>query len=103
MPSSGAVVTSEAFSGRWLSAHFEMRGVDPRMRKTARKMLLNTVPRKVFASVTEEGKVVACGMGVAEDAHFGVFDVVTYPDHRRRGHARGSSAEPAQVRGAGRG
>ncbi|MDG6916089.1 MAG: GNAT family N-acetyltransferase [Nitrososphaerota archaeon] len=87
-PSTGAVETSEVLSERWLSAYFEMSGVDPRMRETARKMLLNTVPRKLFASVAEGDKVVACGMGVAEDAHIGIFDVVTHPDHRRRGHAR---------------
>ena len=87
-PSKGAVETSEAFSERWLSAYFELSGVNPLMRETARTMLLNTIPRRVFASVSEGGKVVACGMGVAEGAHCGIFDIVTHPDHRRRGHGR---------------
>ncbi|MDG6920486.1 MAG: GNAT family N-acetyltransferase [Nitrososphaerota archaeon] len=102
-PSESAVETSEAFSERWLSAYFELNEVELRMRETASKMLLNTVPRRVFASVSEGEKIVACGMGVAEGAHCGIFDIVTHPDHRRRGHARAVVLGPLRWGGAGRG
>ncbi|MDG6965802.1 MAG: GNAT family N-acetyltransferase [Nitrososphaerota archaeon] len=82
------VETSEEFSEAWLSAFFEMSEVDPLKRETARQMLLNTVPRRCFASASVGGKAVACGLGVAEGGHVGVFDIVTRPGFRRRGLAR---------------
>ena len=61
-----AVETSEEFSESWLSAFFEMSGVDPMKRDTARQMLLNTIPRRCFASVSVGGRAVACGLGVLD-------------------------------------
>ncbi len=41
----------------------------------------------LFAILKKDGKPVACGLGVLEDEHIGIFDVITAPEERRRGFA----------------
>ena len=62
-PSESAVETSEAFSERWLSAYFELNEVELRMRETASKMLLNTVPRRVSRRCRKERRLSRAGWG----------------------------------------
>lgn len=35
------------------------------------------------------GNVVSCGLGVATGSMFGIFDIVTHPEHRKKGHGFG--------------
>lgn len=43
-------------------------------------------PETAFGVVSEHGEPVACGMVVVERELAGLFDIVTHPMHRRRGH-----------------
>lgn len=83
------VAVSEDLSDKWLSAFSQMNGLNDSKKETAKQMLLNTVPRKCFASISEGGgKIVACGLAVTERSHVGLFDIVTHEDFRRHGLAR---------------
>jgi len=49
--------------------------------------ILEAIPGKRYpASLAASGEPVSCGLGVLEDDFFGLFDVVTAPEHRNRGH-----------------
>ena len=43
--------------------------------------------RRVFATLSADGRVVACGLGVLERESLGLFDIVTEPEQRRKGHS----------------
>ena len=47
-----------------------------------------TLPRRGFASLRQDGRLIACGMGVVEDGHVGLFDLVTDAGFRNRGYGR---------------
>jgi GNAT superfamily N-acetyltransferase len=50
--------------------------------------IVRTIPGSLkLASLVAEGQVIACGMGVLERNLLGLFNVVTAPSHRNRGHA----------------
>jgi ribosomal protein S18 acetylase RimI-like enzyme len=53
-----------------------------------KQILQNIIPPTCFASIDEDGEVVACGLGVLEGELLGIFDVATAEAHRRHGHGR---------------
>jgi N-acetylglutamate synthase len=52
------------------------------------RMLSSIAPPARFAMALHDGRPVSLGMAVADQGHVGLFDLVTDPHHRRRGHAR---------------
>lgn len=50
-----------------------------------KEMLLRIPSDVYFCSIEENGKVIACGMGVLEEKFVGVFDIVTDIEYRRQG------------------
>jgi ribosomal protein S18 acetylase RimI-like enzyme len=51
-------------------------------------MLENIIPKKCFASIQLDNKVIACGMGVLEHDFIGVFDIVVDVNYRNQGYGR---------------
>jgi N-acetylglutamate synthase len=80
----------EDVSDEWLSSFCEMNAISDRKKKMAAgKMLMNTLPPKRLASISNgEGKIVACGLAVLQAGYIGLFDIVTLKEFRRRGLAR---------------
>lgn len=73
---------------RWVEAIGELRGSPPEHR-AAHLARLEGMPLPMRAVLLEEaGRVVATGLTIVEDEAAGLFDIVTAPDARRRGHAR---------------
>jgi N-acetylglutamate synthase len=73
---------------RWIDAIGELRGSPPEHR-AAHLARLEGMPLPMRAvSMEEGGRVVATGLTIVEDEAAGLFDIVTAPDARRRGHAR---------------
>jgi N-acetylglutamate synthase len=84
-----AIMLSSDVSNEWLSAFFQMSDLDERKKRTAEQMLLNIVPQKRLASISDDGRgIIACGMAVLQGDHVGLFDIVTHKDFRRRGYGR---------------
>lgn len=75
-------------SARWLDAYGTLTG----MSATARKLhaaILRGIPLPCgYAVIGTADEPLACGLAVLEDDLVGLFDVVTAPSARRRGHAR---------------
>ena len=86
----GAVPTGARFIDRepWLATYASLTG-EPDSARVLHDLVLRGIPGDcLFAVVQEDGRPVACGLGVVEDDLLGLFDVVTAPDARRRGHGR---------------
>ena len=59
----------------------------PVQQHQAHKQILQAIPaRRFLASLSASGQAVACGLGVLENGYFGLFDLITYPEQRRKGH-----------------
>lgn len=62
---------------------------EPEDARRLHDLLLRGIPGDcLYALVQEDGRAVACGLGVVEDDLLGLFDIVTARDARRRGHGR---------------
>jgi N-acetylglutamate synthase len=75
-------------SEEWLEAYCRMSAVSSQRQATLRQMLGNIVPAHCFAAVLHAERVVACGLGVAQDGFVGLFDIVTDASFRRLGYGR---------------
>jgi GNAT superfamily N-acetyltransferase len=85
-PDPGVALT-EAPTHIWLSAYCRMSGVSDEHRTVLEHILRCILPARRFASISMDGKVVACGMGVLQCGFIGFYDIVTDPAFRRQGHA----------------
>ena len=47
--------------------------------------ILHTIPsQRLLVSLEDSGQPVACGLGVLETRYFGLFDLITAPQHRNK-------------------
>ena len=83
----GPTRQSERLYEAWLSALLAFRPIPERQVPTLRAILGAIALPTYFALLVEEERPVACGLGVLEREWVGLFDIVTRPDARRRGHA----------------
>mgnify|MGYP006280052793 CR=1 FL=1 len=72
----------------WLATYASLTG-EPESARRLHDLVLRGIPGDcLYALAEEDGRPVACGLGVVEDDLLGLFDLVTDPPARRRGHAR---------------
>lgn len=76
---------SEQWDEKWYDEFCRMNGTSPAQRTALEKILKSLVPQTAFASVPDNGKVIACGLGVLQETHLGLFDIVVDGNARRRG------------------
>ncbi len=84
----GPTALAEHMTDDWLAAAFELSAIPERHQPTMRQMLARLAPPACFASLRAEGRVVCQGLGVLQSGWIGLYDIVTHPEHRGRGHAR---------------
>ena len=86
--STGNVEISAKPSTEWLQEYGGMSGLAAD-RQTAHEQILALIQLScAYASVRQEGRLVACGLGVLQDGYLGIFDIVTAAEYRRQGYAR---------------
>jgi GNAT superfamily N-acetyltransferase len=83
-----AVTIASHPSSQWLTGFAELSPVSPPHRPTMTRMLQSIAPPVGFALVEEAGRPLAFALGVVEDDHLGLFDILVSPAARRRGLAR---------------
>jgi len=71
----------------WHEAFARMNNVPPDHRATHENILHAIMPDKCYASISVDGQIVGCGLGVLQAGYIGIFDIVIDPDHRGWGHA----------------
>lgn len=69
----------------WLDGFLTMNGTADAQRPAASAMLKNIHYPIAAASIVENGKMVACGLGVIERGHVGLYDIYVDASCRRRG------------------
>lgn len=72
----------------WVTNFCRLNNICERNSVTLKKMLENIIPKKCFASIQLDNKVIACGMGVLEHDFIGVFDIVVDVNYRNQGYGR---------------
>ncbi len=83
----GGVTLSETPSPQWLAAFGQMRGLSDAERESHAQILERILPARRFASITQNGEIVACGAGVLQNGFVGFYDVTTSATFRRQGHS----------------
>jgi GNAT superfamily N-acetyltransferase len=78
----------ETVAGEWFSAFCELSGVDRQYHSMARQLLQLIAPAHVLAAISQNGQVIACGLGVAQGDWVGLFDVVVGRRFPRQGYGR---------------
>jgi ribosomal protein S18 acetylase RimI-like enzyme len=81
--------TPGAFARRdldqWLDAYTRLTGM-PEQGRQLHRAILRAIPGDCAFGVLHDGEDdLACGLAVVEDRMVGLFDIVTAPNHRRRG------------------
>ncbi|MFH1137465.1 MAG: GNAT family N-acetyltransferase [Pseudomonadota bacterium] len=103
--SPSAAVVRDASLDEWMNALCFLSGTARSERQTHLELAASIAPRAMFAVLEDRGGPLAVGLGVLQNGFFGVFDILTHPERRRRGHGtklvRGM-LDWAGARGAGR-
>ncbi|MBN1906694.1 MAG: GNAT family N-acetyltransferase [Deltaproteobacteria bacterium] len=50
------------------------------------KIINKIKERHILASLSENNRIISCGLGVLSDGLFGLFDIVTHLKHRNKGY-----------------
>jgi ribosomal protein S18 acetylase RimI-like enzyme len=84
----GAVEISTAPTEEWVDTFAELSGFNVARRRLLRAICDRIEPRTGYAVIRDAGSPIALGLGVADDQHLGIFELVTHPTHRGRGLAQ---------------
>lgn len=79
------VMIQDTMTGPWLDGFLTMNGTADAQRDAAQKMLRNIACPIAAASIVEDGRMVACGLGVLERGYVGLYDIYVDASCRRRG------------------
>lgn len=82
------ITLDERFSDEWLTAFSRCSRLAESYEATAREILGRIGIETIVASLSESGRIVACGFGAVEDNHIGFFDIVVDESHRGRGFGK---------------
>ena len=83
----GDVTLSETPSPQWLAAFGRMRGLSDADCASHGQIIRRILPARRYASITQNGQIVACGSAVLQNDFIGFYDVTTDPTVRRQGHS----------------
>ncbi|NLD37232.1 MAG: GNAT family N-acetyltransferase [Desulfatiglans sp.] len=70
----------------WMKYFCELSGKEIKSHSTHIKIINNIKARHILASLSVENAIISCGLGVLSDGLFGLFDIVTHPQHRNKGY-----------------
>ena len=79
------VLLSAESGATWQAAYARISGLDAERQARHKQLLDAILLDKCFAWVTLEGRVVGCGLAVAQSGYVGLFDILVAPAYRRRG------------------
>ena len=84
-PAHSEIILASVENEEWHRAFANMNEVKPERAAVHRKMLDAIIPVKCYAAYVFENRIAACGLGVLQHNHLGLFDIVTDKAYRRRG------------------
>ena len=72
----------------WLNVYCKLSGM-PETATQLQRLLLKSIPcEAIYGAIIDKTQYVACGLAVVDDKLVGLFDILTDPIYRRRGHAQ---------------
>jgi N-acetylglutamate synthase len=74
-------------TAEWKEEFARMTSAPPQRRAAHEQILAAILPAAGYAAVRQDGRLVACGLGVLQNGYLGLFDIITDPACRRQGHA----------------
>ncbi|GGD55781.1 GNAT family N-acetyltransferase [Paenibacillus nasutitermitis] len=75
----------EVLSDRWLHNMANLNQLSEPALETTRKLVVGSLQRKCFATLSVQGEPAACGLAVLERGYIGLYDIVVHPARRSRG------------------
>ena len=87
-PLAREVNLEEDLTDEWLDSIYRLSAVAESQRKTLHRILINIIPRHCFVSLEAHNQIIACGLGVLQGEHIGLFDIVTDSSFRNTGFGR---------------
>ena len=76
---------SPAASELWRQAYARMSGLEPAKSAIHSRLLSLILPKACYASISVDGQIAACGLGVLQNGWLGLFDILTATSSRRQG------------------
>ena len=87
------VQIEETIPSGWFKAYTEASGFSDSAMSARRSIIGDIKLKKAFASVVIDERIAGIGLGVVNNDWLGLFSVVTYPHHRRKGIAHSINQE----------
>lgn len=101
---SDKVQISEQISQKWIESLFDLKKMtNPIHRAVVPSMYQAILKETLCASITENGEIVATGLGILDRDYIGIYAIHVREDYRKRGYARqilGSLLLKGQKKGA---
>lgn len=85
-PARHEVRLNERLTGPWFASLCRMNDMAAERAATLRKILRLIFPRHCFASIEQEGEVMAGGLAVVQDGYVGLYEIISDPRARRQGY-----------------
>lgn len=71
---------------KWNTEFYRLSGKNTSTKSIHFRMLSNIFPNKFFVSMSLDGHIIACGLGVLESGFIGLFDIIVDKDYRNMGY-----------------
>ena len=84
-PAPSGELRTERFND-WMDLFCRLSETPAAKHQTHREILEAIPGRRFLVSLVDGGLPIACGLGVLENRHFGLFDLITDPQHRNKGY-----------------
>lgn len=82
------VTVDQRFTVQWFDAYAAHNKLTPNHQHILNHILRVIVPQTGYAMLTQNGKIVAVGLGVIDNGLLGIFDIVVAESQRGNGHGR---------------
>ena len=76
------------FSDAWFESFIRCNKIKASYEMTARRLLERVGIETIVASLSGNGRIIACGFGAIEDSHIGFFDIVVDEAYRGKGFGK---------------
>jgi ribosomal protein S18 acetylase RimI-like enzyme len=82
------VSITEEMTTEWLDSFSGFTNLDKDNSAIQKEIIENIISKKVFVTLYEDDRPVACGLGVMNGDYIGLYDIVTGEYYRRRGYGK---------------
>lgn len=72
----------------WMDVYYRLSGKSAQDADKHMQMIKSIQGKNLLVVLRKYGREVSCGLGVICGRFFGIFDIVTHPDHRNRGYGK---------------